>query len=92
MSLDAIGIVSNNLEKSVQFYKIFGVDLVEAGGPDHLEGKTKSGVRIMVDSVELIKKINPSWVEPTGSGMILCFKQESAKDVNALFATVIDAG
>ncbi len=92
MSLDAIGIVSKNMEQAVKFYEILGVSLKEIGGPDHLEGTTPSGVRIMLDSASLIKKINPDWVEPVGSGIVLCFKQEAPASVNELFSKVTEAG
>ena len=92
MSLDAIGVVSKNILESVKFYEILGVDLKETGGPDHLEGTTPSGVRIMLDSADLMKKINPEWKEPTGSGIVLCFKQDSPKDVDELFDKITKAG
>ena len=92
MSLDAVGIVSGNMKMSVHFYELLGVQLQESGGPDHLEGTTPSGVRIMLDSAELMKKINPDWKEPQGSGVILCFKQASAEAVDELFIRVIEAG
>ena len=92
MSLDAIGIISQNIEKSIKFYGILGVHLKKTGGSDHFEGTTPSGVRIMVDSADLMKKINPGWKKPTGSGVILCFKQESPKQVDELFAKVTAVG
>jgi len=92
MSLDAIGIISKNIRDSVQFYKILGVDLVEVGSPEHLEGRTTGGVRIMLDSVELVKKINPDWKEAVGSRVVLCFVQESPEDVDKLFNNIIRAG
>ena len=92
MSLDAIGIVSGNVKLSLKFYELLGVQLKETGGPDHWEGLTPSGVRIMLDSVSLMKRINPYWKEPVGSGVILCFKQESAEQVDELFLEVIEAG
>jgi len=61
MSLDAIGIVSKNPELSVKFYALLGVELRVKGGPDHYEGPTASGVRIVLDSVGLVKKLDPSW-------------------------------
>ncbi len=88
MSFDAIGIVSKDTQKSVEFFQLLGVSLTEAGSPDHLQGTTPSGVRIMTDSGALIKKINPNWKEPTGSGVMLCFKQESAQQVNELFSKI----
>ena len=92
MSLDAIGIVSKNIEGSIKFYEILGVSLKQTGGPDHYEGITPSGVRIMLDSVELMKKLNPDWKEPVGSGVILCFKQDSPQSVDAVFEKVTEAG
>lgn len=92
MSLDAIGIVSKDLKKSVAFYKILGVDLVVTGGEDHLEGRTKSGVRIMVDSIELMKKINPSFIPGTGTSVVLGFIQESPKAVDDLSKTISENG
>jgi len=92
MSLDAIGIVTKDLQRSIQFYGILGVDLKELGGADHFEGETTSGVRIMLDSVELMKKINPNWIEPVGVGIVLCFKQGSPSEVDVLFSRMTDAG
>ena len=92
MGLDAIGIVSKNISKSVQFYSLLGVELKEVGGQDHFEGTTDSGVRIMLDSLKLTKKINPNWIEPSGSGVVLCFKQRTSEEVNALFLKIVEAG
>jgi uncharacterized glyoxalase superfamily protein PhnB len=92
MSLDAIGIVSRDTSLSVEFYALLGIDLTPKGGPDHFEGATASGVRIMLDSVNLIKEINPSWTEPTGSAMTLCFVQESPEAVDALYNRILAAG
>jgi len=92
MSLDAIGIVSKNIEDSVKFYQFLGVTLKETGGEDHYEGTTPSGVRIMVDSRELMKKLNPAWKEPVGNGMVLCFKQDSPQSVDKIFTEITEAG
>ena len=92
MSLDAIGIVSKDTALSARFYALLGINLTEKGGPDHFEGCTPSGVRIMLDSVSLVKQINPAWKEPTGTAMTLCFLQPSAKAVDALFDRILAAG
>ncbi|MFT6070108.1 MAG: putative glyoxalase superfamily protein PhnB [Bacteriovoracaceae bacterium] len=88
MSLDAIGIVSDNLNESVKFYSILGVELKEKGGLEHLEGRTTSGVRIMLDSVELMKKINPDFKKGSGAGIVLCFVQDSPEKVDELVSRV----
>lgn len=92
MGLDAIGIVCKDLQKSVAFYSLLGVELLEAGGAEHLEGVTKSGVRIMLDSEKLMKEINPSWVKSQGNGITLCFLQESSNAVDTVFNKIIENG
>lgn len=92
MSLNAIGIISKDLTATIKFYGILGIEFKEMGGPDHLEATTPSGLRIMLDSTDLIKKINPNWKEPTGSGIVLCFIQNSPLQVNTAFKTLIDSG
>jgi uncharacterized glyoxalase superfamily protein PhnB len=92
MSLDAIGIVSRDMQRSVAFYALLGVELKEAGGPDHYEGSTPSGVRLMLDSVALIKSLNAQWQPATGTAIILCFKQASPAGVDAAYTKILAAG
>ena len=92
MSLDAIGIVSKNMDRSIEFYGLLGISLVQEGGPDHYEGTTSGGLRIMLDTVELIKKLHPEWVEPRGCPVVLCFKQNSPAQVDQLVAQILEAG
>ncbi len=77
---------------SSKFYALLGVALNEVGGPDHLEGTTPSGVRIMLDSVSLVRQINPAWKEPTGTAITLCFLQTSPKAVDAVYEKILAAG
>ena len=64
MSLDAVGIISKDIKQSVQFYGILGGKFKELkGSSGHWEADTETGVRLMLDSVDLIKKINPKWTE-----------------------------
>eukprot|EP00494_Astrolonche_serrata_P031007 UN31276 len=46
----------------------------------------------MVDTEELIKKINPKWVKPMGHGITLCFSQENSEKVNNLYKKIIKSG
>ena len=92
MSLDAIGIVSGDVAKSVEFYALVGIALTKAGDHDHYDATTPSGIRIMLDSVELIRTFDPTYQKPTASGVVLCFKQDSAAAVDALYARITTAG
>jgi uncharacterized glyoxalase superfamily protein PhnB len=90
-SLDAIGIVCADLAKSVKFYGLLGLDFPDSG-EDHIEATTRHGMRVMLDKLELIKKIDPEWVKPVGHGMALAFKCDSPKDVDATFARIVQSG
>ena len=92
MSFDAVGIVSGNPDKTIKFYKILGVNLERFKDTDHFEGKTSSGVRIMMDSEKLIKMFHPEWKRGTGGSLTLCFKQKSPKELNKVFEQVTEAG
>lgn len=92
MSFDAIGIISSHIPKSIQFYGLLGITFQEMGGGDHLEGTTDRGVRIMLDSEQLAKQLNPNWKKPSGCGIVLCFKQKSPSMVDEVYKKIIQAG
>ncbi len=92
MGFDAIGIVAEDCQRSVDFYRLLGVDFVRAGDSEHFEAKTRSGVRLLLDSAALIKKFEPGYERVPGSGVSLCFKQESREKVDELFAAITAAG
>eukprot|EP00287_Rhodomonas_sp_CCMP768_P020276 CAMPEP_0202828412 /NCGR_PEP_ID=MMETSP1389-20130828/14916_1 /ASSEMBLY_ACC=CAM_ASM_000865 /TAXON_ID=302021 /ORGANISM="Rhodomonas sp., Strain CCMP768" /LENGTH=127 /DNA_ID=CAMNT_0049501901 /DNA_START=185 /DNA_END=568 /DNA_ORIENTATION=- len=94
MGFDCIGIVSKDLVLSVKFYGILGVELKQAGGPQHLEGTTESGVRVMLDSHDLMRTIHgDTWQPPPApSGITLGFKQVSPSAVDDVHSAVTAAG
>ncbi len=82
--LDAIGIVSRNPKATIAFYQEFGLEFIESGGADHYEATMGNGLRLMVDSIELMKKLVPSWQLASGTAIVLCFKQKTTDEVDAL--------
>lgn len=94
MSLDAVGIISKNIKASIRFYKLLGCDFKEFS-PDHYEAETSSGVRIMLDSVDLIKKIHPNQKNKSieeAYGTVLCFKLDNPKKLDELYEVIINSG
>ena len=94
MILDAVGIVCKDLKQSQRFYGLLGLQFQGEGeSPQHLEAKTPTGMRLMLDSEELMKKIHPNFVMPkSGAGMTLCFKQDSVAEVNSVYDTIVQSG
>lgn len=91
MNLDAVGVISRDLQKTIGFYEKLGLSFKEIG-PGHWESETQNGARLMIDSIELMKEINPDFVEPQGSGVVMCFKKEQASQVDQVFSALCGAG
>jgi uncharacterized glyoxalase superfamily protein PhnB len=90
--LDAIGIVSEDAAKAVAFYRVLGIELARFAETEHYEGKSASGVRLMIDSAAVIRQFEPGWQRAVGTTVALAFKQASAAEVDAIYATLLAAG
>src|SRR5215210_2215721 len=93
-SLAAIGIVSRDIGDSCRFYRTLDVDVGEPGeGDDHVEARLPNGLRLMWDTEEMIRKLDPEWERPTeGHAMALAFECASAPEVDETYASVVEAG
>jgi uncharacterized glyoxalase superfamily protein PhnB len=90
-ALAAIGITTRNMKEAVRFYRLLGVEVTDPEG-DHLDATLPSGIRLMWDTLELIKQLDPDWTEPRGHRMGLAFECTSPGDVDATHARVVKAG
>ena len=93
IGIDAVGVVSTDLARSVTFYRLLGVEFPEGDelGP-HVEGTLPGGTRLMLDSEELIRSIDDGW-EPGGPGRVtLAVRCASADAVDALYARLETEG
>jgi len=89
--LDAIGIICADMAKARRFYALLGLEFPE-NDEDHIEATAPNGLRIMLDSLELMKKLDTEWVPPVGRRMGLAFRCDSPDDVNKTFALIVQAG
>jgi uncharacterized glyoxalase superfamily protein PhnB len=91
--LDAIGIVTADMEASCRFYALLGVPVgTPPDGETHFEATLPSGLRLMWDTVELMKELDPTWQQPTGHALGLAFHCGSAAQVDETYAAVVSAG
>lgn len=88
--LDAVGIVSSDLDRSRAFYRLLGVEVAE--GDDHVEASFPSGVRLMFDTQNVIGSFNPEWKRVTGNQLALAFACESPAEVDEIYRRVVEAG
>lgn len=89
--LDAIGIPAKDINETLKFYGLLGLEFKEYG-EGHFESTLPSGLRVMVDSFDLLKKINPNWREPVTPGINLCFLQKTSQDVDELVTRLTENG
>lgn len=90
----AIAVVVADLSASIAFYEHFGLTFSGADSADgHAEADLGSGLRLMLDTEQSIRDFTSAWTRPFGSPRTaLCFQFESAHDVDAKFAELMDAG
>ena len=92
-TLDAFGMVCADMAESVRFYRLLGLDIPEgAESEQHVDIEIGGGVRLMLDTVELVKSFS-DW-EPASGGhrMALAFRCADSADVDDVHAAVIAAG
>jgi len=91
--LDAIGITTADMAASCTFYRLLGVAVGEPGdGESHFEATLPSGIRLMWDSVEMMRQLDPAWETPVGQGLGLAFHCGSAAGVDEAHAAIVIAG
>jgi catechol 2,3-dioxygenase-like lactoylglutathione lyase family enzyme len=88
---DAVGLVCDDMRESVRFYRLLGLKIADATD-DHLDIELPGGIRLMFDTVEMAKQLDPAWAKPTGQPFALAFKCDSAREVDVTYDTLTRAG
>lgn len=91
-NLDAIGIVTSDVARCAEFFRLLGVDFPEPGEEDHIEATLANGLRLMLDDQEMIRSFMPEWKTPIGQRLGLAFLCSSPADVDATVEKVRAAG
>jgi uncharacterized glyoxalase superfamily protein PhnB len=90
--LNAIGIAVADLRRSMQFYRLLGLDLPEDPAEGHVEATMANGTRLMFDTEEVIRSFLPDWTRANGNQASLAFECESVAEVDEVYARVVAAG
>jgi catechol 2,3-dioxygenase-like lactoylglutathione lyase family enzyme len=92
-ALAAIGIVSRDIAESCRFYRTLGLDVPEPPqGEDHFDVELPNGLRLMWDTEELIRKLDPEWKRSEGHSMALAFECQDASEVDETYRRLTEAG
>jgi uncharacterized glyoxalase superfamily protein PhnB len=90
--LNAIGIVVSDMAASIGFYRLLGLDVPETPGEGHVDAALPNGIRLMLDTEEVVRSFRPDWTRETGNQLALALECASPAEVDELFRRVVDAG
>jgi uncharacterized glyoxalase superfamily protein PhnB len=88
---DYVGVVSSDLHRSVEFYRLVGIPLPDAES-DHVEVELPNGMRFALDSLELMKSISSHWESPVGHRMGMAFNAGTPSGVDEAYRQIVGAG
>ena len=92
-TLDAFGLICADMTESVRFYRLLGLDIAEgAENEQHVDIELGGGVRLMLDTIELVQSFS-DWEPASGGHRIsLAFRCVDPADVDRTHAAVTAAG
>lgn len=78
--IDMLGITVRDMAASLRFYRLLGLDTpANVEGEPYIEVITPNGYRISWNSLEMIKSLDPDWVEPVGHRMALALQVRQSR-------------
>lgn len=90
--MNALGIVVSDLATSVAFYAKLGLTF-QRYGDDHAEATLPGGIRVMLDTEQMVKSLVPGWQRPLASHVFsLAFQMPTPEAVDALFGELAGDG
>ncbi|MFI2380034.1 VOC family protein [Streptomyces sp. NPDC018964] len=91
---DAIGMVVSDMAASVAFYRRLGFAFPEgAEEQGHVEAALPGGLRLLLDTEEVVRSFHTGWEAPSGGGRTsLALRCDSPAEVDTVFAEMVDAG
>ncbi|QGK68840.1 glyoxalase [Allosaccharopolyspora coralli] len=91
---NAVGLIADDMHKTLAFYRLLGFDIPEeAEQQPHVEVTTASGVRLMWDSADMVRSMDPSWTPPSaGHRAALAFDCATPSEVDTTYTRLTEAG
>ena len=84
--LNAIGIVTSDMARSIRLYRLLGVELPETPDEGHVDTLLPNGVRFMLDTEGEVRKFDPQWRRETGNQLGLAFECQDPAQVDEVHA------
>jgi len=90
--LNAIGITVADMARSIAFYRLLGFDVPETPDEGHVDASLPNGVRLMLDSEEVVRSFLPEWKRVNGNQIALALECSSPAEVDEIYARMVGAG
>ena len=90
--LNALGIVTSDMARSITFYRLLGLDVPETPDEGHVDTFLPNGVRFMLDSEDTVRSFRPEWRRETGNQVGLALECGSPAEVDDVYARAVEAG
>ena len=92
-TFNAIGHAAADLPTTLAFYRKLGLDLpAELDKAPHAEVELAGGVRLMWDTHETLRSMDPKWTPSKDPGGSLAFLCADAAEVDSVYADMTGAG
>jgi uncharacterized glyoxalase superfamily protein PhnB len=89
--LHTIGIIAADMKKTLDFYRILGLEIPEGlEGEDNVDVKISDAITLGFLSEALARHADSKFQTPVGQSMNLQFECSSASEVDATFQRLID--
>ncbi|TMJ93099.1 MAG: glyoxalase [Actinobacteria bacterium] len=80
------------MARSIAFYRLLGLDVPETPGEGHVDTSLPNGVRLMLDTEDVMRSFRPEWSRQTGNQISVALECASPSEVDEVYAKVVDAG
>jgi uncharacterized glyoxalase superfamily protein PhnB len=90
--LNAVGIVTSEMARSLDFYRHLGLAVPDTPEEGHVNIDIADGIRLMIDSEAEVRKFRPDWDRKMGNQLALAFQCESPSQVDEVYARLTTAG
>ena len=90
--LNAVGIVTSDVARSLEFYRQLGLEVPDTPDQGHVNIDIADGIRLMIDSEAEVREFRPNWDRTTGNQLALAFECESPSQVDEVYARMAAVG
>jgi uncharacterized glyoxalase superfamily protein PhnB len=80
------------MARSIAFYRLLGLDVPETPDEGHVDTFLPNGMRLMLDSEEVVRSFRPEWKRETGNQVALALECGSPQEVDELYERAVAAG